>query len=150
MKLALKYGIIIAIGFMAWTIVAHTLVPDPRSAVHSLGSFTFFNILHFAGIYLGIRALERERREKPTFKEGVKQGFSISLVYALTCALFFTGVLLVIGPKWMAREAVRPDMPMWLVAVQAFGALIIITLLFGLVYSTLISFVLSKRLTNDQ
>jgi hypothetical protein len=150
MKLALRYGLTITAGIVVWTILAHALVPDPRSIVHSLGAITFFNVLQFACIYLGIKALEREQGEKPTFKQGVKQGVSISFVYAVTAALFFAVVLLVIGPKWMAGEA-RPEVPMWLVAMQAFAGLVVLSMLFGLVYSTLISFVLAKRLsTNDE
>ena len=148
MKLALRYGLTITAGIILWTIVAHALVPDPRSIVHSLGAITFFNVLQFACIFLGIKALEREKGEKPTFKQGVKQGISISFVYAVTAALFFAVVLLVIGPKWMAGEA-RPEVPMWLVAVQAFAGLIVLSMIFGLVYSTLISFVLAKRLSSS-
>ena len=149
MKLAVRYGMIITVGFMAWVIIAHTLVPNPQSLVHSLGAFTFFNLLHFAAIYLGITALGREKNEKPTFKEGLKQGVSISFVYAVTAALFFVGVLLFIGPKWMSGEATSPDVPMWLVGVQAFAGLIGMTMIFGVVYSTLISFFLAKRLSNE-
>ena len=149
MKLALRYGLIITAGLIAWTIVAHSIVPDPRSAVHSLGAFTFFNLLHFAGIYLGIRALEREKNSKLTFKEGLKQGVAISLVYAVTASLFFVGVLLVIGPKWMAGEATSPDVPMWRVGLQAFAGLTVFTMILGLVYSALISFFLAKRLSPE-
>lgn len=149
MKLALKYGLIIAVGIMAWTIIAHALVPDPQSSIHNLGAFTFFNLLHFAGIYLGIKALEREKAEKPTFKEGLKQGVAISFVYAVTAALFFAGVLLVIGTKWMAGEAMRPGMPMWAIGLQAFFGITVMTMIFGLIYSTLISFVLAKRLSHE-
>ena len=149
MKLALRYGLLIAAGIMAWTIIAHTLIPDPKSIVHSLGAFTFFNLLHFVGIYLGLRALERQNNEKPTFKEGMKQGVSISFVYAVTAALFFAGVLLVIGTKWMAAEAATPDVPMWVVALQAFAGLTVMSMLFGVAYSAVISFFLAKRLTQE-
>jgi hypothetical protein len=149
MKLALKYGLIVTVGIMAWTIVAHRLVPNPTSNVHSLGAFTFFNLLHFAAIYLGIKALEREKGQRPTFKEGLKQGVLISFVYAVTASLFFVAVLLVVGTKWMAGEATRPDIPMWRVGLQAFAGLTLLTMFFGLVYSTLISFVLAKRLTSE-
>jgi hypothetical protein len=148
MKLALRYGLPITAGVAVWTIIAHTLVPNPQSIVHSFGAFAFFNILHFTCIFLGIKALERERNQKPTFKEGLKQGVLISFVYAVTAALYFVLVLLVIGPKWMAGEA-RPDVPMWATAAQAFAALTVMSMIFGLVYSTLISFVVARRLTTD-
>ena len=149
MKIALRYGLIVTVGMMAWTIIAHTLVPNPQSNVHSLGVFTFTNLLHFACIYLGIKALERDTGIKPTFKEGLKQGVSISFVYAITSALYFVCVLLVIGTKWMAGEAMGPNIPMWLVGLQAFSGLIVFTMIFGLVYSTLISFVLARRLSTE-
>src|SRR5690349_14176383 len=105
MKIALRYGLMITAGIIAWTLIAHALVPDPRSAIHTLGAFTFFNLLHFACLFLGIKALEREQGQKPTFKDGVKQGVLISVVYAVTASLFFAITLLVIGTKWMAAEA---------------------------------------------
>jgi len=147
MKIAIRYGLIITAGMMAWTIIAHTLVPNPQSNVHSFGAFSFINLLHFVFIYLGIKALEREKGIKPTFKEGLKQGVAISFVYAITSALYFVCVLVLIGTKWMAGEAMRPDMPMWLLGLQAFGGLIVFTMIFGLVYSTLISFFLARRLS---
>lgn len=148
MKIALKYGLTITVGIMAWTLIAHSLV-EPQSNVHSFGAFTFFNLLHFFGIYLGLRAFERERGEKTTFKEGIKQGVLISFVYAVTAALFFAATLLIIGTKWMAAEAMQANMPMWKIALQAFFGLTVMTMLFGLVYSTLISFFLAKRLSSE-
>jgi len=148
MKLAIRYGLPITAGVALWTIVAHTLIPNPQSLVHSVGAFAFFNILHFTCIFLGIKALEREQNQHPTFKEGLKQGVAISFVYAVTAALYFVAVLLLIGPKWMAGEA-RPDVPMWKVGVQAFVGLTVMSMIFGLVYSTLISFVVARRLTPD-
>jgi hypothetical protein len=149
MKLALRYGLTITVGVILWTIIAHTLIPNPQSIVHSFGAFAFFNILQFSCIFLGIKALEREQHSRPTFKEGLKQGISISFVYAVTAALYFVIVLLLIGTKWMAAEA-RPDVPMWLVALQAFAGLTVMAMLLGLVYSTLISFVLARRLSEDE
>jgi succinate dehydrogenase/fumarate reductase cytochrome b subunit len=149
MKPTLKYGLIITLGVMAWVIIAHLLVPDPQSPVHSLGAFTFFNLLHFSVIFLGLKAIEREKQAKQTFKEGLKTGLSISFVYAVTAALFFVGVIAVVGTKWMAGEAGASQRPTWMTAVQAFAGLIIFTMLLGLVYSTLISFVLAKRLSSE-
>jgi hypothetical protein len=148
MKLAIRFGMPITVGVMLWTIIAHALVPNPQSIVHSFGAFTFFNILQFTCIFLGIKALEREQRSKPTFKDGLKQGVSISFVYAVTSALFFVGVLLIIGTKWMGAE-IGTDVPKWVYILQAFCGLIILSMLFGLVYSTVISFVLAKRFSRD-
>jgi len=150
MKIGLKYGLGIAVAVMAWTLIAHALVSNPQSNVHNLGAFAYFNVVQFVGIYLGLRALEREKGEKLIFKEGVKQGVAISFVYAVTTALFFACVLLIVGTKWMAAEALTPDTPMWIVAVKAFAGLTIMSMIFGLVYSTLISFVLARKLSSDE
>jgi Protein of unknown function (DUF4199) len=148
-KLALRYGLIIAAGVMAWSIIAHMLVPDPTSKVHSLGAPIFFNVLQFVGIYLGISALGRELGERPTFKQGLKTGVWISLVYAVTVSLFFLVVILVIGPRWLQGEPGVQQLAMSTVALQAFLGLFIGSLLFGLIYSTVISFALAKRQTRQ-
>ena len=149
MKLALKYGLIIAVGAMLWVLIAHQLFPNPLSPVHSLGAFTFFNLLHFAMLFLGIRAFEREKGDKPTFKEGVKTGVSISFVYAVTVSLFFVVVLLMIGPKWMANDPTVFQISPWMLVLRSFSGLVVFTMLLGLVYSTLISFALAKRQSSE-
>lgn len=56
MKIALKYGLLITLGIIAWTLTAHWVVPNPLSKVHSLGAVAFFNMVEIVGIYLGIQA----------------------------------------------------------------------------------------------
>jgi len=146
MKLALRYGLLIAAGVMAWSIIAHLVVRDPTSNVHGIGAPLFFNVLQFVGIYLGISALGRVLGERPTFKQGLKMGVWISFVYALTVALFFLFVIIVIGPKWLAGEPGAERLPMSTVALQAFIGLFGGSMLFGLIYSTIISFALARRL----
>jgi len=149
-KLAIKYGMIIGIGVMAWVIVTHVLVPNLQSLIHSLGTVTFFNLLQFAEIYLGLKELERERRDKVSFKEGIKAGVAISVVYAIAASLFFAGALLLIGPQFMAGDQMSaPQLPTWKVALQAFAGLGLGAIFFGLIYSTVISFFLAKRRSTE-
>jgi len=150
MKIPLKYGLLITLGVMVWVLVARSTVANPQSLVHTLGSPIVFNVLEFVMIYLGLKALEREKRDRPTFKEGVKTGVSISFVYALTTALFFVVVLVVIGTKWLASEPGVADAPVSRTAVQAFLGLFFSAMLFGLVYSTVISFFLAKRRSEER
>ena len=146
MKIPLKYGLIIAAGLIAWVLIARSVVTNPASLVHSLGGPIFFNILHFVMIYLGLKELERQKGDRPTFKEGLKTGVAISFVYALAASLFFVGVLAVIGTKWLESETgAAPGAPMSLVAIQAFAGLFLGGMVLGLIYSTLISFFLAKR-----
>ena len=60
MKIPLKYGLIAALGLIAWIVVVHWFIPNPQSNIHTLGAPIFFNVLHFAVIFLGLKALERE------------------------------------------------------------------------------------------
>ncbi|HSE29947.1 MAG TPA: hypothetical protein VLA93_00055 [Pyrinomonadaceae bacterium] len=145
-KLAFKYGLIIAIGAAAWVIIVHQLVSNPQSSIHQLGTPVFFNILQFIGIFLGISEFRRQAAEQATFKQSLKTGVWISFVYAITISLFFVGVLYFVGTRWMAVEANAQKLPMALLAVQAFTGLFLGSVLFGLAYSTLIAFALTKRL----
>lgn len=146
MKIPLKYGLMITLGVMAWELITRNLIMNPQSIVHTLGGPVFFNVLQFAMIYLGLKALEDEQGDRPTFKQGVKTGVAISIVYGLTASLFFIGVLSVVGTKWLATEpAVAADAPISRIVLGAFLGLFIGALLFGLLYSTVLSFFLAKR-----
>jgi len=147
MKIPIKFGLLITFGVMAWVLIAHSLVTNPQSLVHTLAGPVFFNILQFIMIFLGLKALEREKADKLTFKEGLKTGAAISFVYALTISLFFIGVLVVVGTKWLASEPGMANMPVARVAAQAFAGLFVGSMILGLIYSTVISFFLSKRLS---
>ncbi len=145
MKIPIKYGLLTTMGVAAWVLIAHSLITDPKSTVHTLGAPIFFNIFHFAVIYLGLKALEREKGDRPTFKELLKTGVGISFVYAITVSLFFVGVIAVVGTKWLASEPTATEAPMSRVMIGAFIGLFIGALMFGFIYSTLISFFLAKR-----
>lgn len=149
MKIPLKYGLLIAVGLMAWVLIAHSLVPNPRALVHSLGIAFFTNILQFAMLYLGLKALEHEKGERPIFKEGIKTGLAISLVYGLSASLFFAGVIAVMGTKWIATDPSELNAPMSRVILVRFVGLVVGALFLGLIYSTVLSFFLAKRRSED-
>ena len=145
MKIPIKYGLLITLAVAAWVILAHMLVTNPRSPAHSIGTPIFFNVMQFVMIYLGLRALERNKGDRLVFKEGLKNGVLISLVYAITISLFFAGVVAVVGTKWLAMEPSAVEAPASQVAAGAFAGLFISAMVLGLIYSTLISFFLAKR-----
>jgi uncharacterized oligopeptide transporter (OPT) family protein len=149
MKIPLKYGLIATAGVAAWVLITRSLITDPKSAVHTLGAPIFFNVFHFAVIYLGLKAFERAKGDRPTFKEGLKTGVAISLIYALTISLFFVGVIAVVGTKWLESEPTAGQAPMSRVMIGAFIGLFVGALIFGLIYSTLISFYLAKRRSEE-
>jgi hypothetical protein len=149
MKISLKYGLLIAVLAMAWVLIARNVVTNPASIVHQLGTPIIFNVLQFALIYLGIKAVERAKGDRPTFKEGLKTGVGISVVYGLTLSLFFVVALAVVGTKWMAVESGAGSSIVSRTQIaQAFVGLFLLSLIFGLIYSTVISFFLAKRTTD--
>src|SRR5687768_9773519 len=143
--LPLKYGSIAAFGLVIWILLAHWLIPNPQSTVHTLGAPIFFNVLHFIVIFLGLKALEREQGDKPRFKDAVKTGVAIAFVYALIASLFFVGVVLMVGTRWLETEPGATTAPTGVVLAQAFAGLFLGTMIFGLIYSTVIAFFVARR-----
>ena len=145
MKIALKCGLLITLGVIAWVVITHLLVPDPRSQVHNLGSGIFFNLLEIAGIYLAIKTIRTESGGDLSFKTGVKTGVLTALVYAISASLFFVVAISAMGSKLMASEPGAENMPAWQVALGAFLGLSLGALIFGVLYATVISFFFAKR-----
>lgn len=145
MKIPIKYGLLTALGLIIWVLLAHLLITNPQSLVHTLFGPIFFNVLHFAMIFLGIKALERERGGKPGFKQALKTGVSIAFVYALTASLFFVCVVLFVGDKWLAVEPGAATTPTRVLLIQTFAGLFLGTIILGLIYSTVIAFFVAKR-----
>ena len=145
MKIPIKYGLLITFGVMAWVIITHNVITNPSSIIYIPVTPIFINLFQFIVLYLGLKALEHEKGNKPTFKEGLKTGMAISVVYFLTAALFFAGVVAVTGTKWLASEPGVDQLPMSRVVASAYIGLFIGAILFGLIYSTVISFFLAKR-----
>ncbi len=145
MKIPIKYGLLITLGVMAWVLITRSLITNPQSIVHTLGGPIFFNVVQFAMIYLGLKALEHEKGDRPTFKERLKTGVAISFMYGVTASLFFVVVLAILGTKWLAGEPGVTDAPMSRIVLAAFLGLFLGALLFGLIYSTVLSFFLAKR-----
>jgi len=149
MKIPIKYGLLITLGVIAWVLVTRSLITNPVSIVHRLGGPVFFNVLQFAMIYLGLKALEHEKGDRPYFKEALKTGVAISFVYGLTSSIFFIAVLAIVGTKWLASEPGATNAPMSRIILGAFLGLFLSAMLFGLIYSTVLSFFLAKRRSED-
>lgn len=145
MKIAFKYGLLITVCFIVWVVLAHLLVPDPRSLVHTVGAGSFVNIVEIVAIVLGIRAQKNANGGELPFKEGLKTGVSIAAVYGASASLFFIVELSVLGRGMLAVEPGAETKPLWQVALGAFLGLFVGAVLFGLLYSTIISAMLASR-----
>jgi hypothetical protein len=149
LSIPIKYGLIITAGLIAWVLITHQVVRNTESVVHTLIGPIFFNLLQFSMIYLGLKAKEREYGDKQDFKKGLKTGVAISLVYAVTAALFFVALVAFVGTSWMPSEPGAIRKPTSVALAQAFIGIFVGGLILGLLYSTVISFFLAKRPTES-
>jgi len=145
LKIALKYGLLITSVVVVWVVVARFLFPiDPKSSLNVLAP-VIFNVAEILAILFGIRARQRQSSGELNFKQGTKTGLSIAFVYALSSCLFFFLLFVFVGRKLMANEPMAQTRPMWQVALLAYAGLFFGALIFGLIYSAIISFVLVRR-----
>lgn len=145
MKIALKYGLSITAVLVVWIVVVRMLMgvgPDSRANV--IGPI-IFNLAAVIAIFLGIIRRKNEAGGELGFKDGLKTGVGISLVYAASSCLFFIIQYLVTGPALLLSQAGAQDRPLWQTAALAYIGLFFGSLIFGLIYSTVISFFLAKR-----
>jgi hypothetical protein len=145
MRIELRYGLLIALGVIAWLVVVHALVPDPSARIHSIGPAVFFNLLEITGIALGTRARQRQMNGVLSYKAGVKTGVGIAFIYGLAVSLFFVIQLSIFGPIWLAAESRSPNQPLWQVALGAFAGLLLGAVVLGVIYATIISFIIVRR-----
>lgn len=145
MRIALKYGLSITLVVVLWVLIARFLIGIESGSKADLMASVLFNLTAIVFIYFGTKARKNELAGDLTFKQGMKTGFSISLIYASSACLFFAVVLLVKGPGLLMNESGAQGLPLWRLATQAFAGLFFLGLFFGIVYSTIIAFVLAKR-----
>jgi hypothetical protein len=145
MKLALKYGLLITAVVIAWVLIVRfglNVGPDSRANIIAP---ILFNLTAIVAILLGIRARKNELNGELGFKEALKTGMAISVVYAISACLFFMIEFLVAGPRLLLSKTGPQTGPLWQVAALAYAGLFFGSLFFGLIYSTLIAFFLARR-----
>jgi hypothetical protein len=141
---AIRYGLLITLGVVIWVIVAHLVVPNPCSPVHELGPLICFNLLEIFGIYLGLVATKRQTGQL-FFKEGLKTGMRIATVYGLGSCVFFLGFILVLGSGAMCPKPGMERFSFWQMAAFGFAGQFLFAIFLGLIYSTIIAFLLATR-----
>jgi ABC-type phosphate/phosphonate transport system permease subunit len=149
MKIALKYGLLITLVVVLWIVIVRLWLGLGTGPQGQLISGVLFNAAAILAIFLGMRERKRAVGGALRFKDGVKTGMAISLVYAISACLFFMIEYLVAGPKLILSEAGPQNGPLWQVVVMAYAGLFLGSLFFGLIYSTLIAFFLARRLGRD-
>ena len=145
MKIALKYGLAITAVVVAWIVIVRLLMGVGADSKANVIAPILFNVAAIVAIFLGIIRRKNDAGGELSFKDGLKTGVGISFVYAASACLFFVIEYLVAGPKLLLSEAGPSDRPLWQTAAMAYAGLFFGSLLFGLIYSTVISFFLAKR-----
>lgn len=149
MKIALKYGLLITAVVVAWIVIVRLVMDVGADSRANIVAPMLFNLAAILAILLGIKARKNELDGALPFKEGLKTGMKISLVYAVSACLFFMIEFVVAGPKLLLAEAGPVTGPMWQVAAAAYAGLFFGSLISGLVYSTVISFFMARRLPRE-
>jgi len=144
MKLALKYGLVITVAIALWVMADHMVmhISSPGSRLAVLTPI-FFNLVQLVVLFLGIRAKRAESKGALTVKRGILTGLAISLVYGISACLFFLALYGILGPKLLENEpASRGNVQSATTVLLASSAgLLLGALLGGLIYSTVISFI---------
>jgi len=148
MKIALKYGLIIAAVVAFWVLadhlVLHTSGPGSRAAFLTP---LVLNLVQLSVIFFGIRAWRQHNNGRLTVRQGIGSGLSISVVYAVLICIFFLVYYLWVGPRLLENEpaSIADDRPAKYVLLAAFAGLSFGALLGGLIYSAVISFALRTQ-----
>ncbi len=145
MRIALRFGLLITAVVVAWVVIVRLLMGVGADSKANVFAPILFNLAAIVAIYLGIKARKNELGGELGFKEGLKSGVGISFVYATSACLFFMLEYLVAGPRLLLSEGGPQNRPLWQLAVFAYAGLFFGSLLFGLIYSTVISFFLARR-----
>ena len=148
-KIALKYGLLITAVVVAWIVIVRLLLGVGADAKANIIAPILFNLTALLAIFFGVKERKKKLGGSISFKDGVKTGMAIALVYASTACLFFLIEFVVAGPKLLLSEAGPQAVPLWQTAVMAYAGLFFGSLIFGLIYSTLVAFFLARRLGAD-
>ena len=149
MKLALKYGLLITAVVVLWIVIVRFVMDVGANSKADMMAPIIFNLAAIVAILLGIRARKNELNGALGFKEGLKTGMKISLVYAISACLFFVIEFVVAGPKLLLSEAGPQSGSMWQLAAMAYAGLFFGSMISGLVYSTIISFFIARRMPRE-
>jgi hypothetical protein len=149
MKIAVKYGLAITVVVVAWIVVVRHLMGVGADAKANVIAPILFNVAQIVAIFLGMIRRKNEAGGQLDFKDGLKTGVGISFVYAASACLFFVIEYLIAGPKLLLAEVGPSTRPLWQNAAMAFAGLFLGSLIFGVIYSTVISFFLARRMRRE-
>jgi hypothetical protein len=136
MKIPLKYGIAVTVVIAAWVAFKH-FVLHLQGPTAQLADMLVFNFTAIVGLVMAIKERRKANSNELSFGDGFKTGVLTAITYALLTSLYFTLMLLLVGPKMMEQEGETSY-------VKAFAGLLIVFTVFGAIFSAIIALVLRK------
>jgi hypothetical protein len=136
MKIALKYGIAVALIIAVWVALKH-FVLHLEGPSAQFADLAIFNLAAIVGLGLGIRERRFANSDSLSFVQGLATGISIAVTYAILTSLYFALLLAAVGPKLMQQEG-ETSIP------KAFLGVSLVFAVLGTIFSALISLVLRK------
>jgi len=138
MKIALKYGIAVALVIAGWVALKH-FVLHLEGPPAQIADVVIFNLAAITGLTLGIREKRTLNGGMLTFGDGLVTGIKIAVTYAILTSAYFAILLATVGPKLMQQEGETS-------VVAAFLGIGIGFTIFGIVFSAIIALILKKKL----
>ena len=92
--------------------------------------------------YIGVKAKKAEKKGKLSFRDGVKEGFQIALVYGLTSPFVYAIYYLLINPsivESLKPEYGMPDVSNMQIVLVDMLAQFVSAIIFGTVYGAILS-----------
>ena len=142
MKIALKYGIAVALVVAAWVALKH-FVLHLEGTPAQIVDVVVFNVAAIVGLMLGIKEKRAANGGSLTFGDGWKTGISIAITYAVLISLYFLVLLMIIGPKLMQQEGETSYL-------KAFVGSAVGVALFGTIFSAVIALILKTRASRSE
>jgi hypothetical protein len=144
----LKYGLIMSASLVLCLLMME-LTGQNETFENKSPIFLIYQFILPAVIwYLGINARKKSQNNKLTFKQGLKEGFKISLVFGITSPFLFLAYYLLINPEILNYVKSAYQMPeasnTTILTIDLF-AQFISAIIFGTIYGTIISLFLKNK-----
>lgn len=145
---SVKYGLIMCVVIVLMLIVMQL---SGHYADHFPGQSPFemfvITIIPFVVWFFGIKSKKKLQKGKLTFKQGVIEGFKISLTFGIVSPFIFAAYYLFVNPEIVSfiRDAYGIyNASFTTVVIADMVSQLLFSLIFGTIYAAIISFFLKK------
>ena len=145
---AAKYGLALTASIAIWIAVMHMtgLYSEEKTEITIIDYLYIF--IPLIGLFFGIKEKKHILKSKFTLKAGVKEGFQISLIYAILSPFVFYIYYIAINPASIEFAKKAYGMEQFSTKAVIFADMavqFVFSLLGGLVFSLIISYYLARK-----